>query len=169
MMKEAGFCDIRGIKGLTVPVAVTLNPPVQIGKNERWFESMRRLSLSLVMISRSQFGLFLAAPEEIVKLTIGDVLWHEMSDGSDSKGWMQTSLPENDKFADRLTNSSPSEIAPKLLFKFATNEWYIERGWTRLQESALLEHDQRELVNKLKEIYIGIESTSHFIIQVNHF
>jgi hypothetical protein len=158
MMKEAGFCDIRGIKGLTVPVAVTLMPPVKIEKNKRWFENMRTLSLSLVMISRSQFGLFVAAPEDIVKLTIGDELWSMVSNEDIAKGLMHSSLPDNDNFADRLANSSPSEISPKLLFKIAVNEWYIERGWSRLHESALLEHDHREVVDKLRKIYIGIRA-----------
>jgi hypothetical protein len=157
MMKEAGFCDIRGIKGLTVPVAVTLNPPVKVDQNRRWFETMRELSLSLVMISRSQFGLFLAAPDEIVELTTGDTLWNELNN-SDGNGLMHSSLPPSDKFADRLTNSSPSEIAPKSLFNFATKEWYLERGWVRLERSALLEHEQRELISKLKQIFIGIRT-----------
>lgn len=158
MLKEAGFCDIRGIKGLTVPVAVTLIPPVKLVKNALWFENMRNLSLSLVMISRSQFGLFIAAPEDIVQLTIGDELWATMSNEDGEKGLMHSSLPDNDNFADRLANSSPSEVSPKLLFKIAVNEWYIERGWMRLQDSELLEQGKREVVDKLRKIYIGIRA-----------
>jgi len=158
MIKEAGFCDIRSIKGLTVPVAVTLMPPVKLVKNARWFENMRNLSLSLVMISRSQFGLFIAAPEEIVELTIGDQLWSKVSNGDVTKGLMHSSLPPGDNFADRLANSSPSEISPKLLFKIAINEWYIERGWNRLHGSALLDNWQREVVDKLRKIYIGVRA-----------
>ena len=158
MLKEAGFCDIRGIKGLTVPVAVTLRPPVKLRKNARWFENMRNLSLSLVMISRSQFGLFIAAPEDIVQLTIGDELWDKMSNEDGGKGLMHSSLPDNDNFADRLANSSPSEVSPKLLFKIAVNEWYIERGWRRLQDSELLEQEFKEVVDKFRKIYIGIRA-----------
>lgn len=158
-MKEVGFYDIRGIKGLTVPVAITLNQPVSTDGKRRWYEKLRDLSLCLVMISRSQFGLFMAASDEDVGKTVGGENWQKMirDDGMGSS-LMHSSLPEGDRFADRLRNSSPSELPPKLLLKFAKKEWYVERGWVRLRDSNLLEKEEEGLIAKLKEIFIGVRA-----------
>ena len=153
-LKEVGFYDIKSIKGLTLPVAITLNQPVMFDDDERWFEKLTKLSLSLVMISRSQFGLFMAAEEEISERTVGAELWEEMHD-EEEEGAMKSTL-KGVSFLERLSNSSPSEISPKILLRFARKEWYVERNWTRLQKSALLELEEEELVNVLKKIFLGV-------------
>ena len=148
MVKEAGFYDIAAIKGQTHVAVVALQPPINLSNEKRWFDKLLDLSLSLVMVSRSQIGLFIAADNSDTEKIMGG-LYKEFQ--HDDKYYIDTC--ENSDFIQRLENSAPPVISPEKLFVYALEEWYNPRGWARLEKSDGLGSDARSFVNAIGNVF----------------
>jgi hypothetical protein len=150
MVKEAGFYDIAAIKGQTHVAVVALQPPINPSNEKRWFDRLLDLSLSLVMVSRSQIGLFIAADDLDTEKIMGrsyEKFQYE------NNYYIDTC--ENSDFISRLENSAPPVISPEKLFAYALEEWHNPRGWARLEKSDGLSPDTRGFVNTISTIFQG--------------
>jgi hypothetical protein len=147
MVKEAGFYDIAAIKGQTHVAVVALNPPINPGTTKKWFDKLLDLSLSLVMVSRSQIGLFIAADNSDTEKIMGK-RFKEFQ--NDNKYYIDKNCPD---FITRLENSAPPLISPEKLFAYALEEWYNPRGWARLKKSDGLGVNAREFVDAISKIF----------------
>jgi len=155
MIKEAGFYDIAAIKGQTHVAVVALKPPINPDKDKRWFDKLLDLSLSLVMVSRSQIGLFIAATDSNTKKIVGDTIWES---DSYNKNQYYSSISEASDFSTRLRNSAAPVISPEKLFAYALEEWYNPRAWERLRKSDVLRADAREFIGEIKQIFQAVRN-----------
>ena len=144
-LSEAGLMDIASIKGLTVPTVIALQPPI-VQEGDPWFVNMQRLALSLVMISRPQFGLFIAASKNNYKKLTGT--YEEYN----------STLPDDLNFKDRLANASVPETPPERLFNSALNNWYNKRTWQRVTELEHISGTSKEFARWLQSIHIKIRN-----------
>jgi len=153
MVKEAGFYDIAAIKGQTHVAVVALQPPINPNKGERWFDRLLDLSLSLVMVSRSQIGLFIAASNSDTEKIIGPDNWNGFQRKNE---YFVDSIGEISDFDDRLLNSAAPVISPEKLFTYALEEWYNPRAWERLRRSAVLGRHAIEFVGEIRQIFLTV-------------
>ena len=144
-LNEAGFMDIASIKGLTVPTVIALEPPM-VQKTEPWFVNMQSLALSLVMISRPQFGLFIAASKQ------------NYSELTGSFEEYHSTLPGDLKFLDRLTNASVPETPPERLLVLALDHWHNKRSWQRVIDLEHIPNAATEFAEWLKDIHIAVRN-----------
>lgn len=144
-LNEAGFMDIASIKGLTVPTVIALEPPT-VQETEPWFVNMQALALSLVMISRPQFGLFIAASKENFRTLTG--IFEEY----------HSTLPGDLKFQDRLANASVPETPPERLLMLALNSWFNKRSWQRVIDLEHIPDAATAFAEWLKDIHIAIRN-----------
>jgi hypothetical protein len=151
MVKEAGFYDIAAIKGQTHVAVVALQPPINPDEGKKWFDRLLDLSLSLVMVSRSQIGLFIAASNSDTKKIIGPDNWNEFQRKNE---YFVDSIGEISDFDDRLLNSAAPVISPEKLFAYALEEWYNPRAWERLRRSPVLGRHAIEFVGEIRQIFL---------------
>ena len=144
-LSEAGLMDIASIKGLTVPTVIALEPPI-VQEDDPWFVNMQRLALSLVMISRPQFGLFIAASKNNYRKLTGTIEEYN------------SSLPDDLNFKDRLEYASVPETPPERLLNSALNNWYNNRTWQRVIELEHISSTAKEFARWLKNIHIKIRN-----------
>jgi len=144
-LNEAGFMDIASIKGLTVPTVIALEPPT-VQETEPWFVNMQALALSLVMISRPQFGLFIAASKKNFRTLTG--IFEEY----------HSTLPGDLKFQDRLANASVPETPPERLLMLALNSWFNKRTWQRVIDLEHIPDAATAFAQWLKDIHIAIRN-----------
>ena len=144
-LNEAGFMDIASIKGLTVPTVIALEPPT-VQETEPWFVNMQALALSLVMISRPQFGLFIAASKENFRALTGILEEYH------------STLPGDLKFLDRLNNASVPETPPERLLMLALNNWTNKRSWQRVIDLEHIPEAATTFAEWLKNIHIAIRN-----------
>ena len=153
-VKEAGFYDIAAIKGQTHVAVVALQPPCNPDKNARWFDRLKKLSLTLVMVSRSQIGLFIAADNDNTKKIVGN-LWGEFQ--ANGEYYINTISKNNSAdFSHRLSNSAATVMSPEKLFEYALKQWHNDQVWEQLSRSRMLKVNTKEFVKEIRHIFQAV-------------